>query len=208
MNTSYGERKARVETVDGKFVIKKKEEILPTDRIISYISNDYVQPIKIKLVDLNIIFGFLLGAVARVAFYDHIEKNKLFILSYGKMKSSVKPFTTVYKAVFKYIMKYAVSLNVSAISYNSFSTYEIDMKPTKSLTDMFVRMLTRVFYDYAPIERVRIGINSIADTIITKTTYKKIKDITQKTLEQDILGNNTIIDLLETYEYTKSSEEQ
>lgn len=81
MNTSYGERTARVETVDGIVMIKKKEDILPTDRIISYISNDFVQPIKIKIVDLNIVYAFLLGAVARVAFYCGIQKNNYSFLA-------------------------------------------------------------------------------------------------------------------------------
>lgn len=197
MNTSYGERKVRVETVDGNFIIKKKEEILPTDRIISYISNDYIQPIKIKIVDLNIILAFLLGAVARIAFYAGINKGKLFILSYGKFKSSIKLFTETYKALFKYNMEYIASLTSYTVLYNSFSLYKINIKPSKLSTDILMKVTTRILEKYIPIEKVRIGIQTITDVIVSKITYKKIKDITQGTIEQDILGDKTIFDLIE-----------
>ena len=59
-------------------------------------------------------------------------------------------------------------------------------------------MTTRISENYLPIEKIGIGIQKISDVIITKITYKKIKDITQDTLERDFFGSNTIDDLIES----------
>lgn len=198
MNTSYGERTARVETVDGIVMIKKKEDILPTDRIISYISNDFVQPIKIKIVDLNIVYAFLLGAVAMVAFYCGIQKKQLFILSHGKFVSKLAFFSKVDKAFFKYYMNSETSLYTDAEFYDSLSKYTISTNPAKIKIRFLSNMTTRISENYLPIEKIGIGIQKISDVIITKITYKKIKDITQDTLERDFFGSNTIDDLIES----------
>lgn len=207
MNTSYGEREVRVETIDGIVMIKKKEDILPTDRIISYISNDFVQPIKIKIVDLNIVYAFLLGAVARVAFHAGIQKVYLFILNYGKFVSKLAFFSKTDKSFFKYYMQSKTSLYTDVESYDSFSKYTISMKPSKIKVRFLSKMTTKISEGYLPLERVGIGIQKIADVIITKITYKNIKDITQKSLEEDFFGDKTIDDLIETRQDTRSVKE-
>lgn len=207
MNTSYGEREVRVETIDGIVMIKKKEDILPTDRIISYISNDFVQPIKIKIVDLNIVYAFLLGAVARVAFHAGIQKVYLFILNYGKFVSKLAFFSKTDEAFFKYYMQSKTSLYTDVESYDSFSKYTISMKPSKIKVRFLSKMTTKISEGYLPLERVCIGIQKIADVIITKTTYKNIKDIIQNSLEEDFFGDKTIDDLIETRQDTRSVKE-
>nr|DAF38688.1 MAG TPA: hypothetical protein [Caudoviricetes sp.] len=207
MNTSYGEREARVETVDGVVVIKKKEDILPTDRIISYISNDFIQPIKIKIVDLNIVYAFLLGAVARVAFYCGVQKTYLFILSYGKFVSKLAFFSETDRAFFKYYMQSEIPLYSKIESYDSFSKYTVSMKSPKIKVRFLSKMTTRVSEGYLPLEKVGIGIQKIANVIITKITYKKIKDITQNTLEEDFFGDKTIDNLIEIRQDTRSVKE-
>lgn len=197
MNTSYGDREARVETVDGTVVIKKKGDILPTDRIISYISNDFVQPIKIKITDLNIIYAFLLGAVARVAFYCGVQKKYLFILNYGKLVSKLFFFSETDNTFVEYHMNPKSLLYTNIESYNSFSKYAISMKPSKIKIRFLSRATTRVSEGYLPLEKIGIGVQKIADVIITKISYKRIKDITQNTLEQDFFGNKTIDNLIE-----------
>ena len=68
-------------------------------------------------------------------------------------------------------------------------------------------MTTRVSEGYLPLEKVGIGIQKIANVIITKITYKKIKDITQNTLEEDFFGDKTIDNLIEIRQDTRSVKE-
>lgn len=95
-------------------------------------------------------------------------------------------------------MNSETSLYTDAEFYDSLSKYTISTNPAKIKIRFLSNMTTRISENYLPIEKIGIGIQKISDVIITKITYKKIKDITQDTLERDFFGSNTIDDLIES----------
>ena len=70
MNLRPKKRQVKVEQIDGTVVIKNEDDVLKTDFILEYLVNDYIQPIKIRLEDFNIVYSA--GALARFWFKHRI----------------------------------------------------------------------------------------------------------------------------------------
>lgn len=195
MQQAHGDKSAKVETQDGRFVIKKKENILPTDRVITYIPNDYVQPIKIKILDLDIIFAFLSGELARLAFYLKIFKWSVFIKNFGKFNAKFKFFSfikeTLTKSFGKPIGKFTWNIIVQATSI-----FRISAKATSEYFLTKIRATVRVNEKYIDPQSIGFYIPPIIYSTIYIITKRTIGDITQNTIEEQFFNDKTIYDIL------------
>lgn len=195
MQQAHGDKSAKVETQDGKFVIKKKENILPTDRVITYIPNDYVQPIKIKILDLDIVFAFLSGELARLAFYLKIFKWSVFVKNFGKFNAKFKFFSfikeTLAKSFGKPIGKFAWNIVVQATSI-----FRISAKATSEYFLTKIRATVRINEKYIDPQSTGFYIPPIIYSMVYIITKRTIGDITQGTIEEQFLDDKTIYDIL------------
>ena len=194
MATAYGEKKARVETKEGQVVIKDEDAILKTDRVISFLPNDFISPIKIKIVDINIMYAFLESELARIAFFAQLTKGAHKLLEFCKVKSGfgfrgviTRPLTKLTakiheKNTAKLICR-ATSIFKDSKQTASFR-FEQNAKATRSLNEKEL-----------PSQSVVMKAANISETIIYGIYYKTIGDITQDTIEEQFLADKTIYNL-------------
>lgn len=193
MQQSFGDKSAKVETQDGKILIKKSENILPTDRIIAYIPNDYIEPIKIRIIDLNIIFAFLYGELAKLAFFCQINTDGVLILRFGKFNIKLNFFHGIEKPLSISLGKFYEKILVSAISKKATSTFWMATKATSYMLTQNIRLTTVINEKYVLPQPIKINIPPIVNATVYALYYKKIGDITTGTLEEQFLDNEMTI---------------
>lgn len=193
MQQAFGDKSAKVETQDGKILIKKSEDILPTDRIITYIPNDYIKPIKIRIIDLNIIFAFLYGELAKLAFFCKINIDGALILRFGKFNIKLNFFHEIEKPLSTSFGKFYEKILVSAISEKATSTFWMATKATSYILTQSIKLTTVINEKYVLPQPIKINIPPIVNAIVYTLYYKKIGDITTGTLEEQFLNNEMTI---------------
>ena len=193
MQQSFGDKSAKVETRDGKILIKKSEDILPTDRIITYIPNDYIEPIKIRIIDLNIIFAFLYGELAKLAFFCQINTDGVLILRFGKFNIKLNFFHKIEKPLSISLGKFYEKILVSAISKRATSTFWMATKATSYMLTQNIKLTTVINEKYVLPQPIKINIPPIVNATVYTLYYKKIGDITTGTLEEQFLNNEMTI---------------
>nr|DAE24559.1 MAG TPA: hypothetical protein [Siphoviridae sp. ctyvQ1] len=205
MATAYGGKRARVETQEGQIVIKDEDAILKTDRVISFIPNDFISPIKIKIINLNIIYAFLESELARIAFFAQIEYRTHQLLEFCKFKSSVA-FHDILKTVLtktsgkiheKNTLKgfcRALSIFVDS-KQTAFFRFEQNVKGIRMLNEKLL-----------PNQSMIMRVVNISETIILSSHYKTIGDITQGTIQEQFLGDNTINNIFVEKKITNDKE--
>jgi hypothetical protein len=167
------------------------------------LSKTEINPIKIKIIDLNIIFAALSGAVARVAFYCKLIDGSQFIINYGKLSNSIKNKTVSSLFITNY-GKTRFAFSIKTFFKNSISMYNVLCKQETTGFLNKLSAMVEVSNSYLPLEKIGIGINKISDVVITKISHKKIRDITGDTIGNDIIDNMTIFDLMEQRSSTRA----
>lgn len=84
MEQAYQRRQAKVREKDGRIVVKYKEDILATDQILEYLSNDYIKPIRIKLSTLDLVYNWLYELLFKFNFLAYIRERYAIVVMYGK----------------------------------------------------------------------------------------------------------------------------
>lgn len=194
MATAYGEKRARVETKEGQVVIKDEDAILKTDRIISFIPNDFISPIKIKIMDLNIMYAFLEGELARIVFFSQIEYRAHKLLEFCKLKNSFA-FYDILKSVLTRTTSKIHEKNTLKGICRALSIFKDSRQTASFRFEQSVKGTRRLNEKLLPNQSVIMRAVNISETIILGIYYKKIEDITQNTIEKQFLGNKTIHDL-------------
>lgn len=199
MLQAYGDKSARVETQDGKIVIKKQEDILPTDRVLTYIPNDYIQPIKVVIIDLDIIFAFLSGELARIAFFCQINTDGVLILRFGKFAFKLNFLHKIEYGLVKAFGKLDEKILFKSTAKNSTSIFWITAKAMSHLFEQDIKATTIINEKYTVPQPIKFNIPQIVNAIVYTLYYKTIGDITQETLEEQFLKTDTtIVDIFTT----------
>lgn len=89
MEQSYENKQAKVREKNGKIVIKNKKDILDTDQILEYLSNDYIKPIRIKISTLNLVYDWLYDLWLKFNFSALIQAKYILVVSYGKFVATL-----------------------------------------------------------------------------------------------------------------------
>lgn len=110
MGRSYEKRQVKVREKDGKVVIKYKEDVLKTDKILEYLSNDYIKPIIIKLSIIDFAYVSLHKLLFR-----HIIAEALDIFKVDGLKALLK-FNHKSSGIVKILQK---GIDYGAIKFKS-----------------------------------------------------------------------------------------
>lgn len=84
MRQQYETQKVKVERKNGSIAIIDRKEVLSSDRIIEYLSNDYIKPIRIKLFDIDIVYAILTKLVLIFNYANNIKEKFTLVHQYGR----------------------------------------------------------------------------------------------------------------------------
>lgn len=84
MRQQYETQKVKVERRNGSIAIIDRKDILPTDRVIEYLSNDYIKPLRIKLFDIDIVYAILMKLVLIFNYANNIKEKFTLVHQYGR----------------------------------------------------------------------------------------------------------------------------
>lgn len=84
MRQQYETQKVKVERKNGSIAIIDRKEVLSSDRIIEYLSNDYIKPIRIKLFDIDIVYAILMKLVLIFNYANNIKEKFTLVHQYGR----------------------------------------------------------------------------------------------------------------------------
>lgn len=84
MRQQYETKQVKVERKNGTIAIINRKDILPTDRVIEYLSNDYIKPLRIKLFDIDIVYAILMKLVLIFNYANNIKEKFTLVHQYGR----------------------------------------------------------------------------------------------------------------------------
>nr|DAG85751.1 MAG TPA: hypothetical protein [Caudoviricetes sp.] len=84
MRQQYETQQVKVERKDGTIAIIDRKDILFSDRIIEYLSNDYIKPLRIKLFDIDIVYAILMKLVLIFNYANNIKEKFTLVHQYGR----------------------------------------------------------------------------------------------------------------------------
>ena len=96
MRQQYETQQVKVEKKDGTIAIIDRKDILSTDRVIEYLSNDYIKPLRIKLFDIDIVYAMLMKST--LIFNSIIEKFTM-VYQYGSPRHRLVTIGRVYQTL-------------------------------------------------------------------------------------------------------------
>ena len=96
MRQQYETQQVKVEKKDGTIAIIDRKDILSTDRVIEYLSNDYIKPLRIKLFDIDIVYAMLMKPT--LIFNSIIEKFTM-VYQYGSPRHRLVTIGRVYQTL-------------------------------------------------------------------------------------------------------------
>lgn len=99
MRQSYETQQAKVERQDGTIAIIDRKDILPTDTVIEYLSNDYIKPLRIKLFDIDVVYAMWMKLVLIFNYGNNIKEKFTLVYQYGKPKHKLITIGAIYQAL-------------------------------------------------------------------------------------------------------------
>ena len=118
MASSYEKRQVKVREKDGKVVVKYKTDILPTDQILEFLSNDYVKPIRIKISTLDLVYNWLYDLLFKFNFASTILAGFAIVVQFGRFitklvfKSVAYPFEKYFGKP-RWVLKFKHSIELA-----------------------------------------------------------------------------------------------
>lgn len=99
MRQQYETQQVKVEKKDGTIAIIDRKDILSTDRIIEYLSNDYIKPLRIKLFDIDIVYAMLMKLTLIFNYANSIREKFTMIYQYGSPRHRLVTIGKVYQTL-------------------------------------------------------------------------------------------------------------
>lgn len=177
MGQSYEKRQAKVREKDGKIVVKYKEDILATDEILEYLSNDYIKPIRIKLSTLDLVYTWLYELIFKFDFMARIEAGMAIVVMYGKF---------VAKLLFKFLIPYGLVIYTGKprflLKFWSSVEQALDIFKVEGLK-IFTKFkqevsgFTQITNKETPPMKLNIKVPAISETIIYDIVPRTVGDM-------------------------------
>ena len=206
MRRQYEEQEARVRQIDGTIVTKNRKDILPTDEVIEYLSNDYIKPLRIRLVDIDIVYATLMKTALIVNFFTSIKEKFTIVYQYGKPRHTLWFFDGVEKTVscefaksvskVKFLDRIVLALDIFKVEglksrtiikqiskglqvyYNTlFEKFLISAKIKDAIYTVYNELNEKIKFHTYPINGKTIYYAALEDV-----DYARIKDIADKTI--------------------------
>lgn len=99
MRQQYETQQVKVEKKDGTIAIIDRKDILSTDRVVEYLSNDYIKPLRIKLFDIDIVYAMLMKLT--LIFTNSIREKFAMVYQYGSPRHRLVTIGRVYQTLAK-----------------------------------------------------------------------------------------------------------
>ena len=99
MRQQYETQQVKVEKKDGTIAIIDRKDILSTDRIIEYLSNDYIKPLRIKLFDIDIVHAMLMKLTLIFNYANSIREKFAMVYQYGSPRHRLVTIGRVYQTL-------------------------------------------------------------------------------------------------------------
>ena len=199
MGQAYEKRQAKVREKDGKVVVKYKEDILETDEILEYLSNDYIKPIRIKLSTLDLVYTWLYELLFRFNFITRIEAHMAIVITYGKFVFKLLFFDKIFEALVKNFGIIKSSFIFKHIIAEALDIFKVDglkiLLKFNHKSSGTVKILQKEI-DYGSLKFKSPDVTKSAVYIIKKRT---IEDLTTGVIEDKFSNDKTIFDILYKY---------
>ena len=199
MGQAYEKRQAKVREKDGKIVIKYKEDILETDEILEYLSNDYIKPIRIKLSTLDLVYTWLYELIFKFDFMARIEAGMAIVVMYCKFVIKLLFFDNIFETLVKNFGSPKFTLIFKHIIAEALDIFKVDglkiLLKFNHKSSGTVKILQKEI-DYGNLKFKSPDVTKSAVYIKEKCT---IEDLTTGAIEDKFSNNKTIFDILYKY---------
>lgn len=199
MGQAYEKRQAKVREKDGRVIVKYKEDILETDEILEYLSNDYIKPIRIKLSTLDLVYTWLYELIFRFNFMAKIKSHMAIVVMYGKFVIKLLFFDNIFEALVKNFGIIKSSLIFKRVIAKALDIFKVDglkmLLKFNHKSSGTVKILQKEI-DYGSLKFKSPDVTKSAVYITEKRT---IGDLTTGTIEDEFSNNKTIFDILHKY---------
>lgn len=199
MGQTYEKRQAKVREKDGRVIVKYKEDILETDEILEYLSNDYIKPIRIKLSTLDLVYTWLYELIFRFNFIAKIESHMAIVVMYGKFVIKLLFFDNIFEALVKNFGIIKSSFIFKHIIAEALDIFKVDglkiLLKFNHKSSGTVKILQKEI-DYGSLKFKSPDVTKSAVYIIKKRT---IGELTTGAIEDEFSNNKTIFDILYKY---------
>ena len=95
MRQQYETQQVKIEKKDGTIAIIDRKDILSTDRVIEYLSNDYIKPLRIKLFDIDIVYAMLM----KLTLIFNYANSIAMVYQYGSPRHRLVTIGRVYQTL-------------------------------------------------------------------------------------------------------------
>lgn len=199
MGQSYEKRQAKVREKDGKIVVKYKEDILATDEILEYLSNDYIKPIRIKLSTLDLVYTWLYDLLFKFNFVTKIEAHMAIVIMHGKFVTRLLFFDKIFETLVKGFGSTRFTLVFKHIIAEALDIFKVEglkiILKFNHKSSGTVRILQKEI-NYGTLKFKSPDVTRSAVYIKEKRT---IEDLTTGTIEDQFSNNKTVFDILYKY---------
>lgn len=199
MGQTYEKRQAKVREKDGRAIVKYKEDILETDEILEYLSNDYIKPIRIKLSTLDLVYTWLYELIFRFNFIAKIESHMAIVVMYGKFVIKLLFFDNIFEALVKNFGIIKSSFIFKHIIAEALDIFKVDglkiLLKFNHKSSGTVKILQKEI-DYGSLKFKSPDVTKSAVYITEKRT---IGELTTGAIEDEFSNNKTIFDILYKY---------
>lgn len=99
MRQQYETQQVKVEKKDGTIAIIDRKDILSTNRVIEYLSNDYIKPLRIKLFDIDIVYAMLMKLTLIFNYANSIREKFAMVYQYVSPRHRLVTIGRVYQTL-------------------------------------------------------------------------------------------------------------
>ncbi|HAU87876.1 MAG TPA: hypothetical protein DCW90_21040, partial [Lachnospiraceae bacterium] len=221
MSSSYEKRQAKVREQNGNIVVKNKEDILATDQVLEYLSNDYVKPIRIKLSTLDLVYNWLYDLLFRFNFASIIRAGYAIVLMFGKFLSKLIHKASVYIPLTKVFGKPRSYLKLKHSIEVALDIFKVEGLANSIKFKQETKVFSQFTEKSLPPIKLLVKVPEITETIIYTRVPRTIEDMlgiveeptsdklgafilgqsrlaTQSghTIEDEFLNNRTVFDIM------------
>lgn len=203
MGSSYEKRKVKVREKSGKILIKYKEDVLETDEILEYLSNDYIKPIRIRLSTIDLVYTWLYELFLKFNFSAIIKQQMAIVAMNGKFVSKIIFSGNIFDTIidqsgrprFVLVFKHTIEKALDIFKVDGLRSM-INFK--QNVTGLSVVTEKNIY------SKLAFDMPAISETIIYDIYPRTIEDITytqdalggSHTIEDEIGDGRTVYDIL------------
>lgn len=221
MRHQYETQQVKVEKKDGTIAIIDRKDILSTDRVIEYLSNDYIKPLRIKLFDIDIVYAMLMKLTLIFNYANSIREKFTLVHQYGRPRHRLTTIGIIYQTLSKNWAEPISSVKfidriVLAIDIFKVEGLKIAIRFKQKVSGL--QIYYEIFLDRISVKhKIGMAITAYIENIIPPTLrfkqeinrsimryygalkdidYARIKDIADKTIEE--MAEKTLSFLMDT----------